>query len=72
MVINVRSKEGQIIKVIKNEPASMGLRVSIGGSIEKGYYIAVMGNDWEEAEEMLEETLIALKKAKIIDRKKNR
>lgn len=59
------------ILVKEEEPDPLCLRASIGGSEKDGYYLVFRGNVLE-IENMLEDTLSAFRKARVLRDKKRR
>lgn len=52
------------VKIIKEPTDPICLRVSMGGTKKVGYYLVFRGDNMEDIEEMLSETLEAFKKAR--------
>ena len=53
------------VKIIKETTDPMCMRVSIGGLKEEGYYLVYRGDNMEDIENMLTDTLEAFKRARL-------
>lgn len=62
--IIVRRENKPDVKVVREETDPMCLRASIGGSKKDGYYLVYRGDNVDDIEQMLTETLEALRMLK--------
>lgn len=60
MAVYKRTSKGRLVKVVRAETDPMALRVSMGGTKQKGFYLVYRGNKEEEIKELLETCMEAL------------
>ena len=63
MKITFKTSTGIPIKISKEETDPICMRASIGGTKKLGYYLVFRGDDMQEIEDMLTDTLNGFKQA---------
>lgn len=59
----VKNKQGRKIKITREKVDPICMRVSIGGTSKDGYYLVFRGENMQDIEDMLTETLEAFKES---------
>ena len=65
MEITIKNKHKRKIKIFKKPTDPLCMRVSIGGLKSEGYYLTFRGDNMDDIQSMLEETLEAFTKANL-------